>query len=97
MALVAKRIGRAVTGFYNKVMNFRALDPRDAREGLTASSEVDGAVWDRFYDSQSQEIRGGELKAEFSAAVARRKRSQPRDGLRRGPCCGFHRAGTGLH
>lgn len=31
---VALRIGRAVTGVYNKVMNFGSIDPRDSRAGL---------------------------------------------------------------
>jgi hypothetical protein len=35
---IAVLIGRAVAGVYNKVMNFRHLDPRDSREGLSGAS-----------------------------------------------------------
>lgn len=49
---VAVAIGRAVTGVYNKVMNFRALDPRDERKGLSAGSTVDENVWNSFFDGE---------------------------------------------
>jgi hypothetical protein len=39
VAIVALRIGRAAGGVYNKVMNFRHLDPRDEREGMSAVSD----------------------------------------------------------
>ena len=53
---VAVAIGRAVTGVYNKVMNFRALDPRDSRKGLTGGSKVDDDVWNQFYDSAQETL-----------------------------------------
>jgi hypothetical protein len=65
VAIVAERIGRAVTGVYNKVMNFRALDPRDSREGLAAGGQVDRAVWAEFFDDAKQELRGAALNLEF--------------------------------
>jgi hypothetical protein len=65
VAAIAQRIGRAVTGVYNKVMNFRAIDPRDTRKGLVAGDEVDRSVWDRFYDRDAQRVRTDELEAEF--------------------------------
>jgi hypothetical protein len=34
VADVALRIGRAISGVYNKIMNFRH-DPRDEREGMS--------------------------------------------------------------
>jgi hypothetical protein len=34
-AAVTVKIGRAVTGVYNKVMNFRSVDPRDNRAGMS--------------------------------------------------------------
>src|SRR5262245_48595352 len=37
VAVVAQLIGRAVPGVYNKVMNFRSIDPRDSRAGLAGS------------------------------------------------------------
>ena len=66
VAIVSERIGRAVTGVYNKVMNFRAIDPRDKRKGLTGWSATDYAVWTEFYDSQSREIQAKNLDAEFN-------------------------------
>jgi len=55
-----------VTGVYNKVMNFRALDPRDARKGLAAAGETDRAVWATFYDPQTKQIRTADVEAEFN-------------------------------
>lgn len=49
VATVALAIGRSVTGVYNKVMNFRALDPTDDRQGLAAGGETDEQVWARFF------------------------------------------------
>jgi hypothetical protein len=62
---VAERIGRAVSGVYNKVMNFRAIDPRDTREGLKGTGATDRAVWVEFYDEQRQVVNGTALDAEF--------------------------------
>jgi hypothetical protein len=47
---VAQVVGRPITGIYNKVMNFRSLDPEDARKGFDGASGQDRAVWDAFYD-----------------------------------------------
>jgi hypothetical protein len=63
---VALRIGRAVSGVYNKVMNFRHLDPRDEREGMSGSGEADVRVWDEFFDKVSRELRVDALEAEFN-------------------------------
>jgi hypothetical protein len=49
VANVALRIGRATTGVYNKVMNYRHLDPRDTRAGLSGGGDMDGQVWRKFY------------------------------------------------
>jgi hypothetical protein len=65
IAVVAERIGRAVGSVYNKVMNFRALDPRDTRRGLQAASGMDRVVWAEMYDSASQTIRSEQLAREF--------------------------------
>jgi hypothetical protein len=59
-------IGRAVSGVYNKVMNYRAIDPRDARAGLLGSGAMDRRVWARFFDATSGELRQSELDAEFN-------------------------------
>ena len=42
VAVVAVRIGRALSGVYNKVMNFRAIDPRDERAGRRAGERAIG-------------------------------------------------------
>jgi hypothetical protein len=49
VADMARLLGRAVTGVYNKVVNFRSLDPDDARKGFSNVSETDERVWARFY------------------------------------------------
>jgi HNH endonuclease len=66
VADVALRIGRAVSGVYNKVMNFRHLDPRDERAGMSGSGDADARVWDEFFDKASGELRLAELEAEFT-------------------------------
>lgn len=39
VANTALLIGRAVSGVYNKVMNFRSIDPRDQRTGMSGSGD----------------------------------------------------------
>jgi hypothetical protein len=79
VSIVAQRIGRVLTGVYNKVMNFRALDPRDARKGLVAGGETDRDVWDRFYDPQVKQIRVAELDTEFNRLWPPNGGTQPED------------------
>jgi len=66
VARVSLLIGRAVSGVYNKVMNFRALDPRDERDGLSGGSVIDQRVWDEFFDAASGAIREPALTTEFA-------------------------------
>jgi HNH endonuclease len=66
VADVALRIGRAISGVYNKVMNFRHLDPRDEREGMSGAGEADAGVWDEFFDKVSSALRLDELEGEFN-------------------------------
>jgi len=66
VATVANLIGRSVGGVYNKIMNFRAIDPRDERAGLPASSETDKKVWQEFYDETSKSLNANRLEAEFN-------------------------------
>jgi hypothetical protein len=66
VAQIALTIGRAVPGCYNKIMNFRHLDPRDSREGLSGGSEIDERVWAIFFDKQANTVRGGALLGEFN-------------------------------
>lgn len=66
IAEVSVLIGRAVSGVYNKVMNFRHLDPRDGRAGMSGASDVDGRVWNEFYNAVAGDLRISELEAEFN-------------------------------
>jgi len=66
VATVALRIGRAISGVYNKVMNFRHLDPRDERAGMSGGSDADARVWDQFFDKVQSELRRTELEKEFA-------------------------------
>jgi HNH endonuclease/EVE domain len=62
---IALKIGRAVSGVYVKVMNFRSLDPRAATKGMSGGSEIDRAVWREFFDLSSSTLRMNELNSEF--------------------------------
>jgi hypothetical protein len=66
VAVVATTIGRAVSGVYNKAMNFRSIDPRDARAGMSGSGEVDRAVWNEFFDNDTGALRLADLEREFN-------------------------------
>jgi hypothetical protein len=57
-------IGRAVPGVYNKVMNFRFLDPDEPRRGLDGASRRDNVVWKQFY-SLGVGLRADAVEAEF--------------------------------
>ncbi|WP_129125950.1 MULTISPECIES: HNH endonuclease [Geomonas] len=63
---VALAIGRALPGVYNKVMNFRALDPTDERKGFSSVSQTDEAVWHEFFDPSSKALLVSKLDSEFS-------------------------------
>jgi hypothetical protein len=62
---VALRIGRAVGGVYNKLMNFRALDPRVESDGFKAGGAATTAVWNEFYDATRRSLRSALLEKEF--------------------------------
>lgn len=66
VADVALALGRAVSGVYNKVMNFRAIDPRDPRAGMSGAGDVDRRVWSEFFDEAAGVLRLDELEREFS-------------------------------
>jgi hypothetical protein len=61
---LAQQIGRAPTGVYNKLMNLRAIDPRDSRKGFEGGSKVDQATWDEFFDVSTRTINVQLLEAE---------------------------------
>ena len=62
---IALLIGRAVTGVYAKVMNFRSLDPRATGEGMSGASETDRTVWEEFYNPHASSLNTDALQAEF--------------------------------
>jgi predicted RNA-binding protein with PUA-like domain len=65
VARVASQIGRAVTGVYNKVMNFRAIDPRDARAGMTGGGQMAREVWNAYYDAASKTLDVDVLERDY--------------------------------
>lgn len=65
IAAVALTIGRAVSGVYAKVMNFRSLDPRATGSGMSGAGDVDREVWREFFDTSSSAIRMDKLREEF--------------------------------
>jgi predicted HNH restriction endonuclease len=66
VAEISLALGRAVSGVYNKVMNFRAIDPRDQRAGMSGGGETDRRVWAEFYDEEAGDLRRAELEREFN-------------------------------
>ncbi|MET4277584.1 MULTISPECIES: EVE domain-containing protein [unclassified Bradyrhizobium] len=66
VAIVSQLTGRAVPGVYNKVMNFRSIDPRDERAGLPASAATDERVWNEFFDPAANELREAGVEEEFN-------------------------------
>src|SRR5262245_18711481 len=66
VAKVALLIGRAVSGVYAKVMNFRSVDPRAVGEGMSGASETDRAVWREFFDESTSSFRVEALGDEFA-------------------------------
>jgi len=66
VAKVSLAIGRAVSGVYNKVMNFRALDPTDGRAGFKSNADMDREVWVRFFDPVARKIDRAALNEEMT-------------------------------
>jgi hypothetical protein len=54
-----------VVGVYNKVMNFRSIDPRDQRTGMTGGGAMDRRAWAEYYDSSAGAIDEPRLSSEF--------------------------------
>jgi hypothetical protein len=65
VAAISLVTGRAVGGVYNKVMNFRNIDPRDSRTGMSGGSETDKAVWAEFFNTETLELRTAAVYAEY--------------------------------
>lgn len=64
VAQVALAIGRVVGDVYNKVMNFRAIDPSDDRVELPGVSEIDRTAWAAFFNESIGQIDRPRLDAE---------------------------------
>lgn len=68
VSTVALRIGRAVNGVYNKVMNFRYIDETDSRKGFSGGGESDKQAWADFFDADTKQIKIDELEEAFQRA-----------------------------
>ncbi len=79
VAVVALTIGRAVSGVYNKVMNFRYIDPDDRRKGLSSTNRLDHETWKEFYDPQRHGLDTARLDAEYRRIWSRRPTDMPAD------------------
>jgi EVE domain len=66
IAELSKLINRVVPGLYNKVMNFRSIDPHDLRKGFKGASNMDRAVWEKFFDPGSGSIQKKALDNEYA-------------------------------
>lgn len=66
VAQVALKIDRAVSGVYNKLMNYRSIDPRDQRKGLSGINQIDREVWETYFDANTQSIRNHELADDYA-------------------------------
>jgi hypothetical protein len=77
VADVSLLTGRSVPGVYNKVMNFRALDPADGRVGMKGGSSVDRDVWASFYDAKTGSIDKAALESEFNTVWKPVKDGEP--------------------
>lgn len=72
---MALTVGRPITGIYNKVMNFRSLDPADPRKGFDGASDQDEAVWAKFYkpgiglDADSIRAEYAKIRLHYAAEV----------------------------
>ncbi|MBY6059762.1 HNH endonuclease [Leisingera daeponensis] len=62
---VALLTGRAVTGVYNRVMNYRHLDPRDKRKGFSGAGDVAKAVWAEFFSQEDENLDDEAIEQEF--------------------------------
>lgn len=70
VARVALTIGRAVSGVYAKVMNFRSLDPRTTGTGMSGAGDTDRAVWREYFDAQTSSLQMDALRQEFTRVWA---------------------------
>lgn len=57
--------GRAVGGVYNKLLNFRSIDPTDSRTGMTGAGTMTKSVWAEFFLPAEGRLDARALEAEF--------------------------------
>jgi hypothetical protein len=79
---IAQQIGRATTGVYNKLMNFRSIDPRAPQEGLKGASETDRATWREFYDESTEEVDSEALTKEYDRLWGEQSTPSTQEALR---------------
>lgn len=77
VADVAMLIGRAVPGVYNKVMNFRHLDPDDSRKGMSAGGRMTEDIWNEFYRPEKSGLDVTLLESELARLWHIPNASQP--------------------
>ena len=65
VANLALLLGRAVGGAYNKILNFRSIDPRDDRAGLSGAAGIDHEVWGEFYNTKDSRIDTNRLESKY--------------------------------
>jgi len=65
VALVALTIGRLVNSVYNKVLNFRSIDPRDARKGLSSTNINDHSLWKSYFDPDTESLDKRRLAKDY--------------------------------
>lgn len=67
VAIIAMNIGRPISGAYNKVMNFRSIDPSDPRKGFDGVTGLDRMVWSKFFDPVAGKLNGPLLEQEYAS------------------------------
>ncbi len=65
VAEVALKTGRVIPSVYNKVMNFRHLDPKSKQAGFSQVSQQDRKVFASFFDANEKALDGASLSAEY--------------------------------
>ncbi|WP_321837366.1 HNH endonuclease [Pseudomonas kulmbachensis] len=63
---VSDLTGRAVGCVYNRIMNFRNIDPRGERQGMFGAGQTDRTVCQEFFDIEKQVLNEKKIKTEFS-------------------------------
>ena len=59
---VALETGRLVRSVSAKIYNFRSLDPSQSGDGLKGIADIDGEIWDEYYNPKTGNIDEVELR-----------------------------------